>query len=105
MEKIVRLFVVDNENYLVSGDEINLGDTAIVTVGGEFPSIVKCENEHVMKLITDSKLSLTKAFKVVGFPNEIEITNEQYNTLESNNWLCKLSENRQENGKLSLNFN
>jgi hypothetical protein len=105
MEKIVRLFVIDNENYLVSGDEINLGDTAIVTVGGEFPSLVKCENEHVMKLITDSKLSLTKSFKVVGFPDEIEISDEQYNILEENNWLCKISSDRKENGKLNLNFN
>jgi|688.fasta_scaffold1758859_1 hypothetical protein len=105
MSKAVRMYVVDNENYLVSGDEINLGDSAIVTVGGEFPSIVKCENEQVMKLITDSKLSLTKAFKIVAYPNDFEVSDEEYKKLEENNWMCWIDGIKKENEKIVLKFN
>lgn len=97
MKKTVRLFNIDHKNYLVSADQIKVGDSAVVTVGGEFPSVVKCENEQVLNLITESKLSLTKAFKIVGFPEQIDITDQEMITLENNQWFCQIEEEETEN--------
>lgn len=96
MRKTVRLFNIENKNYLVSADQIKVGDSAVVTVGGEFPSVVKCENDQVLNLITESKLSLTKAFKIVGFPEQLDITDQQMTILEQNQWFCQIDENEDE---------
>ena len=56
MTKRVKLFLVDEKPYLVSLDEIKVGDKAIVTVGGQYPSLVDCSSEQVIKLITESEL-------------------------------------------------
>ena len=96
MRKTVRLFNVENKNYLVSADQIKVGDSAIVTVGGEFPSLVKCENEQVLSLITDSKLSLTKAFKIVAFPEQLDITDQEMTIMEQNQWFCQIDEEETE---------
>jgi hypothetical protein len=39
MVKKLKLFMVDESPYMVSLDPIELGDKAIVTVGGQYPSI------------------------------------------------------------------
>ena len=59
----VKLFVIDEKPYLGSTEEIFVGDEAIVTVNGQYPMIVKCENEIVLNLIKDPKLTLTRSFK------------------------------------------
>ena len=41
MKKKVKLFIVDEKPYLGSLDKIEVGDKAIVTVGGKYPSIVE----------------------------------------------------------------
>jgi len=51
-----KIIIMEKEPYLVSDDEIKLGDVAIVTVGGQYPSKVICENETVLSLIKDPKL-------------------------------------------------
>ena len=60
----VKLMMVDERPYIVSLDKVEIGDKVIVTVGGQYPSIVECENETVLNLLTDSKLSLTQVNKI-----------------------------------------
>ena len=69
MTKKVKLFMIDEKPYLASLDAIEVGDKAIVTVGGQYPSIVECQNEHIIKLITESKLTLTQPFKIFLEPD------------------------------------
>jgi len=57
MIKKVKLFIVDEKPYLVSLDKLEVGDKAVVTVGGKYPSIVECGNEQIIDLITNSKLT------------------------------------------------
>jgi hypothetical protein len=96
MKKTVRLFNIDQKTYLVSADPIKVGDNAVVTVGGEFPSVVKCENEQVLNLIIDSKLSLTKAFKIVALPEQLDITDQEMAIIEQNQWFCQIDEEESE---------
>ena len=50
----VKLIMVEEKPYIISLDKIELGDKVIVTVGGQYPSIVNCENETIREiLITD----------------------------------------------------
>ena len=73
----VKLMIVDDKPYVVSLDKIEVGDKVIVTVGGQYPSIVECENETVLNLLTGSKLSLTQPFKIFMEPEYIKFTNDQ----------------------------
>ena len=49
----VKLIMVEEKPYIISLDKIELGDKVIVTVGGQYPSIVNCENETIFNLLTD----------------------------------------------------
>jgi hypothetical protein len=82
MTKKVKLFMVDEKPYLVSLDTLEIGDKAIVTVGGKYPSVVVCENEQILNLITDSKLTLTQTYKVYSEPQKGELTQKQIDVLE-----------------------
>jgi hypothetical protein len=84
MTKKVKLFMVDEKPYLASLDTPEIGDKAIVTVGGQYPSLVECNSELVLSLITDAKLTLTQAFKVILSPEKIDLTNEQINKVLEN---------------------
>jgi hypothetical protein len=84
MTKKVKLFMVDEKPYLASLDTPEIGDKAIVTVGGQYPSLVECNSEVVLSLITDAKLTLTQAFKVILSPEKIDLTNEQINKVLEN---------------------
>jgi hypothetical protein len=81
MLKKVKLFMVDEKPYLVSLDKIEIGDKAIVTVGGQYPSIVECGNDQIIKLITESKLTLTQAFKIFVGPEKITLNDKEIETL------------------------
>jgi len=81
MIKKVKLFMIDEKPYLASLDPIEVGDKAIVTVGGQYPSIVDCKNEQVLNLITESKLTLTQTFKLFIGPEKITLTNQQIDRL------------------------
>ena len=82
MTKKVKLFMVDEKPYLVSLDTLEIGDKAIVTVGGKYPSVVMCENEQILNLITGSKLTLTQTYKVYFEPQKGELTQKQIDVLE-----------------------
>ena len=101
MTKKVKLFMVDEKPYLASLDLPKLGDKAIVTVGGQYPSIVECNSEQIITLITDSKLTLTQAYKIFMTPDKITLTNEQINTLTETDGLVEVIE---ENGSVTYNF-
>lgn len=82
MTKKVKLFMVDEKPYLVSLDKLEVGDKAIVTVGGQYPSVVTCENEIIINLITDSKLTLTQTYKVHTEPEKVGLTQKQIDLLQ-----------------------
>jgi len=84
MKQKVKLIMVDQKPYIVSLDNIEIGDKVIVTVGGQYPSIVVCENETVLNLLTDSKLSLTQANKIFMEPEHIKFPQEQIEQILSN---------------------
>jgi hypothetical protein len=87
MKQKVKLIMVDQKPYIVSLDNIEIGDKVIVTVGGQYPSIVDCENENVLNLINGSKLSLNKAFKIFMEPEHIKFPQEQIEEILSNDGL------------------
>lgn len=82
MTKKVKLFMVDEKPYLVSLDKLEIGDKAIVTVGGQYPSVVMCENDIIINLITDSKLTLTQTYKVYTEPEKVGLTQKQIDLLQ-----------------------
>lgn len=79
----VKLFVIDEKPYLGSTEEIFVGDDAIVTVNGQYPMIVKCENEIVLNLIKDPKLSLTRSFRIHTRPEKLNLTPEDIDRILS----------------------
>lgn len=79
--------MVEEKPYVVSLNNIEIGDKAIVTVNGQYPSIVVCENETVLNLLTQSKLSSTKSFKVFMEPEHIKFTAEQIEKILENDGL------------------
>jgi hypothetical protein len=73
MKQIFKLFIVKDEPYLTVDENVVIGDTAIVTVGDQYPSVVECQNDDQIKLIQNPKLSLTKRHKVVMKPSELNL--------------------------------
>ena len=101
MTKKVKLFMVDEKPYLASLDTPEIGDKAIVTVGGQYPSLVECNSELVLSLITDAKLTLTQAFKVILSPEKIDLTNEQINKVLENEGILDVEI---QNGSVTYNL-
>jgi hypothetical protein len=101
MSKKVKLFMVDEKPYLASLDTPEIGDNAIVTVGGQYPSLVECSSELVLSLITDTKLTLTQAFKVVLPPEKITLTDDQINKILETDGVLEIEE---ENGNITYNI-
>lgn len=83
----VKLIMVEDKPYIVSLEKVSIGDKVIVTVGGQYPSIVECENETVYNLLTDSKLSLTQTFKIFMEPNSLKFTSDQIEKILENDGL------------------
>jgi hypothetical protein len=101
MTKKVKLFMVDEKPYLVSLEKIEVGDKAIVTVGGQYPSLVECSNEQIINLITDSKLKLTQPFKVFMGPEKVTLNQNQIDTLLEGDGVLEIIE---ENGVIIYNI-
>lgn len=101
MTKKVKLFIVDEKPYLVSLDKIEVGDKAIVTVGGKYPSIVECGNEQIIGLITESKLTLTQAFKIFLGPEKINLDQKQIETLTDGDGVVEIEI---QNGEIKYNI-
>jgi hypothetical protein len=87
MMQKVKLIMVDERPYVVSLEKVEIGDKVIVTVGGNYPSIVNCENETVLNLLTKTKLSLTQAFKIFMEPDYVKFTDEQIEKILENDGL------------------
>ena len=101
MTKKVKLFMIDEKPYLASLDAIQIGDRAIVTVGGQYPSIVECQNEQIVKLITESKLTLTQPFKIFLEPDKITLNNDQIQKLIDGDGVLEVE---MENGNITYNI-
>lgn len=93
--------MVDEQPYLVSLDKIEIGDKAIVTVGGQYPSIVECQNEQIISLITESKLTLTQAFKIFLGPDKVSLDKNQIETLQEGDGVIEVEI---ENGEIKYNL-
>jgi hypothetical protein len=87
----VKLIMVEEKPYVVSLDKPEIGDKAIVTVNGQYPSIVECENETVLNLLTQSKLSSTKSFKIFMEPEHIKFTSDQIEKILENEGLMDVT--------------
>ena len=72
MTETLKLFMVKGELYLVSNEKVTIADKALVTVGDEVPSIVECQNDDQIKLFQESKLSLTRRYKILQKVNDVE---------------------------------
>jgi hypothetical protein len=100
MTKKVKLFIVDEKPYLGSLDKIEVGDKAIVTVGGKYPSIVECNTEQILNLITDSRLTLTQGYKLYLSPEKIELSKDQIDVILETDGIIEITE---ENGTIFYN--
>lgn len=100
MKKKVKLFIVDEKPYLGSLDKIEVGDKAIVTVGGKYPSIVECNTEQILNLITDSRLTLTQGYKLYLSPEKIELSKDQIDVILETDGIIEITE---ENGTIFYN--
>ena len=65
--------MVKEKPYLTVDEDLTVGDTAIVTVGEFYPTVVECKNDEQISLIQDSKLSMTKRHKVIMKPEKINL--------------------------------
>ncbi len=86
----VKLVMVDDKPYIVSLDKVEIGDKVIVTVGGQYPSIVECENETVLNLLTSAKLSLTQANKIFMEPEYIKFQPDQIEKIMENGGILEV---------------
>jgi len=76
MKQTFKLFLVKEKPYLTVDEDLSVGDTAIVTVGEFYPTVVECKNNEQISLIQDSKLSMTKRHKVIMKPEKINLDDE-----------------------------
>jgi len=87
MKQKVKLIMVDEKPYVVSLDKIEIGDKIIVTVGGQYPSILDCSNETVYKIAVENKLTSNQAFKIFMEPENIKFNPEQIEKILENDGL------------------
>ena len=87
MKQKVKLIMVDEKPYVVSLDKIEIGDKIIVTVGGQYPSILECSNETVYKIAVENRLSSNQAFKIFMEPENIKFNPEQIEKILENDGL------------------
>jgi hypothetical protein len=73
MTQIFKLFVVKDEPYLTIDENVIIGDKAIVTVNGMFPSVVECFNDEQIGLFQNPITKMTKRHKVVMGPDDFTI--------------------------------
>jgi len=76
MKQTLKLFMVKEKPYLTVDETVSIGDTAIVTVGDLYPTVVECKNDEVIELIQNPKLSMTKRHKVIMKPEKINLDEE-----------------------------
>lgn len=87
MKQKVKLIMVEEKPYVVSLDKIEIGDKIIVTVGGQYPSILECSNETVYKIAVENRLTSNQAFKIFMEPENIKFNPEQIEKILENDGL------------------
>ena len=80
----VKLMMVDDKPYIVNLDKPKVGDEVVITVGGQYPSLVILENQTVYDLIMNERLTLTQAFRIFMRPDNIQFTSEQIEKILEN---------------------
>jgi len=83
----VKLIMVEEKPYVVSLDKVEIGDKVIVTVNGQYPSIIECNNETIYKIVIENKLSSNQAFKIFMGPENIKFQPEQIEKILENDGL------------------
>ena len=73
MEQIFKIFLIDEKPYLTVDEDVKVGDKVIVTVGGQYPSLIECKNDDQINLIQKPQTSLTKRHKVIMQPKEMDL--------------------------------
>lgn len=63
--QIYKIFIIDGKHYVTIDEDVVVGDNAIVSVGDQFPTLVKCQNDEQISLFQKPKTSLTKRHKVI----------------------------------------
>ena len=87
MKQKVKLIMVEEKPYVVSLDKIEIGDKIIVTVGGQYPSILECSNETVYKIAVENRLTSNQAFKIFMELENIKFNPEQIEKILENDGL------------------
>lgn len=96
MKERVKLIILDEKPYVVSGDEIKLGDEVIITVNGQYPSKVSCETQPVLDLIKNNQLKQNRAFKIFLHPEQVTFNNEELEKILENDGIFEIEiENNQ----------
>jgi hypothetical protein len=71
----------------VSLDKVEIGDKVIVTVNGQYPSILDCNSEMIYKIVIENKLTSNQAFKIFMEPENIKFQPEQIEKILENDGL------------------
>jgi hypothetical protein len=82
MKQIFNLFIIEEKPYLTIDEDVKIGDTVIVTVGGMYPSVIECQNDEQIRLFQKPKTSLTKRHKVVVKPTQINLDKDIIDNLK-----------------------
>ena len=96
MKKTLKLYMIDEKPYFVSLDPIQIGDKAIVSVNDQYPSIVDCINQQVIDLITNPRLTFTKAHKIFLTPETINLDNKTIQQINEQQSIVEVEVNGQE---------
>jgi len=83
----VKLIMVEDKPYIVSLDKVEIGDKTIVTVNGQYPTIVDCNNETIYSLVVENKLTSNQVFKIFMEPENIMFKPEQIEKILENDGL------------------
>jgi hypothetical protein len=83
----VKLIMVEEKPYIVSLDKVEIGDKVIVTVNGQYPSILDCNSEMIYKIVIENKLTSNQAFKIFMEPENIKFQPEQIEKILENDGL------------------
>ena len=84
LKQKVKLIMVEERPYVVSLDKVEIGDKVILTVNGQYPSIIECNNETIYRIVIENKLSSNQAFKIFMEPDHINFTSEQIEKILEN---------------------
>lgn len=86
----VKLIMVDDQPYIVNLEQPEVGDEVVVTVGGQYPSLVKLENQMVYDLILNKRHTLTQAFKIFMKPENVKFQPEQIEKILENDGIMEV---------------